>query len=156
MSRLEIASLHIHCVQDNNKRKKIFQNFDNSKCDIILLLKHIVLIKTLLSGKKTIQVGVEILCKESKSFKAEFQNSDKAGHIISVTVETQKNEFQLTNIYAPNMPPKRKTFDKLKYYVSPKYKVILGGDYSMVENFTIDRQGGNHITPIQIRRTKRN
>ena len=75
--------------------------------------KHIVLMKTLSFGKKTGQValfrasGRAILCKESKNFKVEFENSDKAGRIISVTVETQKDKFQITNIYAPNIPLQR-------------------------------------------------
>ena len=48
------------------------------------------------------------------------------------------------NVYAPNIPLQRKTFfDKLKCYVTPKYEIILGGDLNMVENLTMDRQGGN-------------
>ena len=34
-----------------------------------------------------------LFCKESKNFKVEFENSDKAGRIISVTVETQKKQI---------------------------------------------------------------
>ena len=37
MSKLEIASLNVRGLQDNNKRKRIFQTFRNSKFDIILL-----------------------------------------------------------------------------------------------------------------------
>ena len=64
-----------------------------------------------------------------------------------MTLKTQKNRFQITNIHAPNVRPQRKIFfDKLKCYVTPKYEVILGGDFNMVENLTIDRQGGNPNT----------
>ena len=156
MSKLEIGSLNVRGLQENNKRKRIFQTFRNSKFDIILLQEthstdeDVVLWKkdwigraffSLLNSTKS---GVAILCKESKNFKVEFENSDKAGRIISVTVETQKNKFQITNIYAPNIPPQRKIFfDQLKCYVTPKYEVILGGHFNMVENLTIDRQGGN-------------
>ena len=156
MSKLEIASLNVRGLQDNNKRKRIFQTFRNSKFDIILLQEthstdeDVVLWKkdwigrAFFSSLNSTKSGVAILCKESKNFKVEFENSDKAGRIISVTVETQKNKFQITNIYAPNIPPQRKIFfDKLKCYVTPKYEVILGGDFNMVENLTIDRQGGN-------------
>ena len=156
MSKLEIASLNVRGLQDNNKRKRIFQTFRNSKFDIILLQEthstdeDVVLWKkdwigrAFFSSLNSTKSGVAILCKESKNFKVEFENSDKAGRIISVTVETQKNKFQITNIYAPNIPPQRKIFfDKLKCYVTPKYEVILGGDFNMVENLTMDRQGGN-------------
>ena len=53
MSKLEIASLNVRGLQDNNKRKRIFQTFRNLKFDIILLRKRIVLMKTLFFGKKT-------------------------------------------------------------------------------------------------------
>ena len=114
--------------------------------------------KTLSFGKKTgkktgraffsslssTKSRVAILCKDSKNFKVEFENSDKAGRITSVTTETQKNKFQITNIDVPNLPLQRKTFfDKLKCYITPKYEITLGGDFSMVENLTMDRQGGN-------------
>ena len=74
----------------------------------------------------------------------EFENSDKAGRIILVTVETHTKKIQITNIYTPNIALQQKIFfDKLKCYVTPKYEVILGGDFNMVENLTMDRQGGN-------------
>ena len=156
MSKLEIASLNAQGLQDNNKRKIIFQTFCNSKFDIILLQEthstdEDVILWTKdwrdhasLSSLNSTKSGVAILCKESENFKVEFGNSGKAGCIILVTVETQKNKFQLTNIYPPNIPLKHKTFyDKLKCYVTPKYKVILGGGFNMVENVTMDRQGRN-------------
>ena len=115
MSKLEIASLIVRGLQDNNKRKIIFQTLRNSKFDIILLQEthspdeDVVLWKrdwigraffSLLNSTKT---GVAILCKESQNFKAEFENSDKAGRIIiSVNIETQKNKFQITNVYPPS------------------------------------------------------
>ena len=37
MSKLEIASINVQGLQDNKKRKRIFQTFRNSKFDIILL-----------------------------------------------------------------------------------------------------------------------
>ena len=95
---------------------------------------------------------VAILCKESKNVIVEFEESDKAGRIISVTVETQKKKFQIANIYASNIPSQQKIFfDKLKCYLTRKYEVILGGDFNMVENLTMDRQGGNRNRQHQYR-----
>ena len=36
MSKVEIASLNVRGLQDNNKRKRIFQTFCNWKIDITL------------------------------------------------------------------------------------------------------------------------
>ena len=100
--------------------------------------------RALFSSLNSTKSGVAILCKDSKTFKVEFENSDKAGRIISITVETQKNKLEITNIYASNFPLQRKTsFNKLKGYVTPKYEVILSGDFNMAENLIMDRQGGN-------------
>ena len=117
MSKLEIASLNVRGLQDNNKRKRIFQTFHNSKLDVILLQEthstdeDVILWKKDWTGRgffsslKSTKSGVAKLCKESKNFKVELENSNKAGRIVSVTVETQKHKFQITNIYAPNIPP---------------------------------------------------
>ena len=127
MSTLEIASLNVRDLQDNNKRKRIFQTLCNSKFDIILLQEthstdeDVVLWKrdwigrAFFSSLNSTKSGVAIPWKESKNFETEFENSDKAGLNISVTIETQKNKFQITNVYAPNIPLQHKTFfDKLK------------------------------------------
>ena len=109
MSKLKIASLNVRGLQDNNKRIRIFQSLRNSKFDIILLHEthsadeDVVLWKKDWTGRaffsslNSTKSGVAILCKDSKNFKVELENSDKAGRIISVTVETQKNKFQITN-----------------------------------------------------------
>ena len=156
MSKEEIASLNYCGLQENKKRKRIFQTFCNSKFDIILLQETHSTDETVIHWKKdwtgrgifpslnSTKSRVAILCKEPKNFTVEFEKSDKAGQIISVTVETHTKKFQITNIYAPNIPSQQKIFfDKLKCYVTPKYDVILGGDFNMVENLTMDRQGGN-------------
>ena len=105
MSKEEIASLNYRGLQDNKKRKRIFQTFCNSKFDIILLQETHSTDETVIHWKKdwtgrgifpslnSTKSRVAILCKESKNFTVEFEKSDKAGQIISVTVEThtQKN-----------------------------------------------------------------
>ena len=94
MSKLEIASLNIRGFQDNNKRKRIFLTLPNSKFDIILPQEthstdeEVVLWKRDWTGRaffsllNSTKSRVAILCKESKNFKVEFENCDKAGRII--------------------------------------------------------------------------
>ena len=159
MSKLEIASINVQGLQDNKKRKRIFQTFRNSKFDIILLQETHSTDEDIIDWKKdwigtaffsslnSTKSRVPILCKEFKNFKVKFEKSDQAGHIISVTVETPKYKFQIANTYVPNIPsplPQLKIFfDKQKCYATPKHQAILGGDFNMVENLTMDRQEGN-------------
>ena len=116
MLKLEIASLNVRGLQDNNKIKRIFQTLYNSKFDNILLQETLSTDKDSVIWKRDwaglaffsslnyTKSGVAILCKESKNFKVEVENSDKAGRIISVTAEMQRNKLQITNIHAPNFP----------------------------------------------------
>ena len=110
MSKLDIASLNIRGLQDNNKRKRIFQTICNSKFDAILLQEthstdeDVVLWKKHWTGPAFFSLlnstkgRAAIVCKESKNFKVEFENSDETGRIILVTVEMQKNKLQIINI----------------------------------------------------------
>ena len=41
------------------------------------------------------------------------------------------------------LPAEKICFDKLKCYFTPKYDAILMGDLNMVENLTMDWQGGD-------------
>lgn len=47
-------------------------------------------------------------------------------------------------MHTPNIPLQQKSFfDKLRCYVAPKRRVILGGEFNTVENLIMDRQGEN-------------
>lgn len=44
----------------------------------------------------------------------------------------------------PTYPSNKKGFfDKLECYITPKYEVILGEDFNIVQNLTMDMQSGN-------------
>ena len=88
------------------KEKGFFKLFATRNLTLYFFRKHIVLTKTLFFGKKEwmgpaffsslsrTKSEVGILCKGSKNFKVEFENSNKAGRIISVTVEHKKTNFK--------------------------------------------------------------
>ena len=64
----------------------------------------------------------------------------KPGRHLSIKIEMES----LTNIYAPNIPKKRKHFfQKLE---TNNNNNILGEDFNMVENIQKDRAGGNPTT----------
>ena len=106
MGKLETACLNVRGLQDENKRKRIFQRFCNSKFDIILLKERhstdedVVLLKkdwigcTSFHRSVAPKVEKQYFARNPKTL-VEFENSDKAGRIISVTVETQKNKFYM-------------------------------------------------------------
>ena len=55
--------------------------------------------------------------------------------------------YTITNIYAPNIPRKRKKlFQILKTYISNNTNNILGGDFNMVEDIPKVRAGKNWTT----------
>ena len=72
----------------------------------------------------------------------EFENPDKTGRIISVTVNTHTHTHTHTqrisnkHIHSQDTPQQKIFFDKLKRYVTPKYDAILVEDFNMVKNLT--------------------
>ena len=59
----------------------------------------------------------------------------------------ESSSFIITNIYAPNIPKKRKKIcQNLETYITNNNNNILGGDFNMVENIQKDRAGGNPTT----------
>ena len=68
----------------------------------------------------------------------------KPGRHLSIKTEMESSSFIITNIYAPNIPRKRKQFFKnLETYITNNNNNILGGDFNMVENIQKDRAGEN-------------
>ena len=59
----------------------------------------------------------------------------------------ESSSFIITNIYAQNIPKKRKIFfQNLETFITNNNNNILEGDFNMVENIQKDRAGGNPTT----------
>ena len=80
------------------------------------------------------KVELENLCNNGRPYNLGFLRYTQTN--LSPLTKDFRGEGQLDDVY-------RRFFLKLKGYVTPKYEVILGGDFNMVENLTMDRQGGN-------------
>ena len=64
--------------------------------------------------------------------------------VLSIASSFEKQNFQIVNIYAPTKnSEKLKFYKKLKNYITTKNNLILGGDFNMVEDILLDRQGGH-------------
>ena len=62
-------------------------------------------------------------------------------------IRINRSSFIVTNIYAANIPKKRKKFfQKLETYIKNNNNNILGGDFNMVEKIQKDRAEGNPTT----------
>ena len=89
--------------------------------------------------------GVAILCTNDKNkIKATYEYSCKAGRApFKKKIEMEWLSYKRRNIYAPNIPRKRKKNQKLEIYIQNSTNNILEGDFNMVEDIPIDRGGRN-------------
>ena len=92
-----------------------------------------------------------------------FQGLEKGcieNEFVNIETKTTKKEYFnfllwrtdfLKSIYTPTKPSqKQKFYKKLKPYISTKTNLTLGGDFNMVKDLFLDRQGGNpNNTDIQ-------
>ena len=158
MENLQIASLNIRGLQ--NKRNRIFQYFKSEKYDIILVQETYSTPQdenirkkkregpAFFSSLNNHKCGVAILCTNNQNkLKASYENTHKSGEHLSIKIEMESSSFIITNIYAPNIPKKRKNFfQNLETFITNNNNNILGGDFNMVENIQKDRAGGNPTT----------
>ena len=118
------------------------------------------------SGTKPRSSGVAILFKENLNIAMLQLHSDAEGRIISLTFLFENQTFNLVNVYAPTKnsisltflfenqtfnlvnvyaptknSKKTKFFKNLQKHISANNNIIVGGDFDMVEDLTLDRQG---------------
>ena len=69
---------------------------------------------------------------------------DSDGRIIKCILQIKNQIFQFINIYAPANPKNKKTFYKEQQkFIEKKNNTILAGDFNMIEDFFLDKLGGN-------------
>ena len=155
--KLKLVSLNVNGLHSNTKREKVFEYLGNLNADMYLLQEtHSTpeAVKTWQtdwkgnsfwnSGPDFKSSGVAILLKQNQQFKILNTRNDNQGKTMSLTFEYDKQLIQVINIYGPTRPTYRaKYFKKLKHYIDANTKTIIGGDFNMVENLSIDRKGGN-------------
>ena len=156
-AKLSISTLNINGLAEDKKRNKLFENLINKKTDIILLQETHSTKKAIEkwekewigksfwnSGEITKSSGVAILLRKNLNIEILTVQKDDKGRILSVAFSFEKQNFQIVNIYAPTKnSEKLKFYKKLKNYITTKNNLILGGDFNMVEDILLDRQGGN-------------
>ena len=155
-TKLSTSTLNINGLAEDKKRNKLFENL-NKKTDITLLQETHSTKKAVEkwekestgksfsnSGKITKSSGVAILLRKNLYIEIlTIQKEDKV-RILSLAFSFEKQNFQIVNIHAPTKnSEKLKFYKKLKNYITTKNNLILGGDFNMVEDILLDRQGGH-------------
>ena len=93
--------------------------------------------------------GVAILFKKDIILKQ--TTTDKKGRILAVSLIFKKHKIRIINIYAPNTYKNKECFfKKLNKHAHNDDFLFLLGDFNMVENPNIDRQGGDQLNPNHI------
>ena len=91
--------------------------------------------------------GVVIVIKQNLNIETHTISKDEEGRVISLTFTFENQNFQIINIYGPTKNSEKHTFYKqLHNYITQTENIILGGDFNMVEDLLLDRQGGNPNT----------
>ena len=155
MAVLRVASLNTNGMKHPPKRAKLFQHFNDSIYDVILLQEtHVDLTEAPLwtqewnqlafwnPGPSTHSCGVGILIKNTKDIKFLSRMQDTGGRILTVTIEYESTKFHFISIYAPDRPAQRPFFfQQLPQYLSSSVINIMGGDFNVVADVFLDRFG---------------
>ena len=161
MEGVSIATLNVDGLRTNEKRNRIFQYFQNSQYDIILLQETHVQIEDIKKwkqewsyfsiwnpGDSNLTCGVGILINGKKNITVIDYKKDLSGRILNIKIQYKNQKIQVIAVYAPATPYLRENFyQNLKNYIFDDTPTIMGGDFNMVECPNKDRKGG---TPSHI------
>ena len=152
--KIGFATLNVNGLHNPIKRNNIFQHFKNTNIDIICLQethiepKHFELIKSEWNGPlhcnpgTSNSCGVGIILNSHKKFEVLQTLQDQVGRTLTLKLKYKHQTFQVCTIYAPAKPNLREHFfSELPKYLLPNIPLILNGDFNMVEDPTLHRQG---------------
>ena len=160
ISTLRVLSLNCNGLGDRLQRKRLFRHFIRRNVDVILLQEtHTTQETAAIYGAEWKRLrrnhhsvwnsgtsrsrGVAILLKDKKEIQITDSSLDDQGRVITIQTLINDNLFQFQSLYAPNAPRLRPLFfDQLDRHLYPDGETIIGGDFNMVENNSLDRVGG--------------
>ena len=158
MADLIVASYNVDGLKDPNKRKQIFDFLSQKPYDIILVQEVHVQETDIKQwklewkgfsiwnpGLTSKTCGSGILINQNKQVTVIDYKKDEQGRVINIKIDFQQQHFQIANLYAPDRPHLRENFFHiLSSYLFDDCPLIMGGDFNMVEDERLDRQGGKH------------
>ena len=159
MSNITILSLNVRGLDNNEKRREIFQWLRKKKFSIYMLQEVRCTessfetraaqcgYKAFYSGFASYKAGVAILFNNNFTFKVLRQICDKEGRYIIMDLDVGELILTICNIYAPNKDdPIFFQNVREQMWMFRCEEVILGGDFNLVMNVTKDKKGGKLTT----------
>ena len=154
---LRIASLNCNGLNDQNKRKTLFEFLGNSSFTIILLqetkfspLDHLQVTREWKNGPILLnsvcgkkeggkQQGTAILFN---TFQVKILNDlyDNDSRVIVADIEILGSRFHLVNTYFPNISTEKYRFIYSTYkFLMSNFPIVWGGDFNLTSDNLIDR-----------------
>ena len=113
---LVISSLNVNGIKERPKRSKVFTSLRSENCAIYLLQEtHVQSVhkgklwesewgdQAIFSPGSNRSAGVGILINPWSPVKTVTHKADKSGRLISAKIKHHNTEFQILNVYAPNI-----------------------------------------------------
>ena len=158
---LSIASINVNGIHERQKRTQVFSSLRSANCDIYLLQEtHVTSMhegklwesewsgEAIFSPGSNRSAGVGFLVNPRSPVKIVTHRTDKNGRLIAAKFQipnTPNSEFQIINVYAPNIVSDRKVFfDTFWQYTFRHVPLIVGGDFNCVPNVQKDKFGGDN------------
>ena len=158
-----IISVNVHGIRSYTKRQKVFNWLTRKNADIILLqepysTKEVERYwkqqwkgKMVFSHGTNHSKGVTILFNEKLDFEIKYSIVNQNGRFIILNIEIQGHPVILTNVYFPCASKPRKQelmWDNFRKFISEidnydDKSLFLGGDFNVLMNIHLDRDGGN-------------
>ena len=156
MEGIQIATFNVDGLRTNEKRNRIFQYFQDSQYDIVLLQETHVQHEDIKKwkeewkhysiwnpGNSNKTCGVGILINGKKRITVIDYKKDLSGRIINIKIQFKDQKIQIISIYAPAQPSLRETFfQNVRHAIFEDTRIVIGGDFNMVECLNKDRKGG--------------
>ena len=161
--QFKAISLNVRGMRTFEKRKAILNWLLKQKADICFLQETYSTEEVEIQWKKQWRGemyfshgsnhsrGVMVMVKNSLDFKLNSLKTDEQGRSIILDANIQDTPFLLVNIYAPNTTNEQITyFEALRKQIedienNADHKILMGGDYNIVLDTTLDSSGGNPI-----------
>ena len=152
---LNIACFNVNGLRQNLKRKSIFYHLKNKKFDIILLQEMHSSIgeetlwqyewggKIIFAHGNSNSKGTAILIRQSFACEVKTTYADSRGRFLLTEIEINDKNLVIYNVYAPNKDDPNifdTFFTKVNNFSNANQ--ILGGDWNLVLNNLLDKDGG--------------
>ena len=155
-----VGSLNVRGLNGQVKRHAIFDWARKKDFDIIMLQECYCDAETnanwatewggecLFSNGTKHSCGTMVLFNKSFEFKIEDSKIDSQGRFIFVKLEIDGEKFILLNIYGPTKQSEKQSFfskianNFVELDISINDKLVLGGDFNVIFDSSIDKKGG--------------